>query len=88
MKLKYQFIVREVKDRFVAVAVGDNADDFHAIIKVNKTGKVMLELLKDDITKEEMLAKLAERYDAPEELLSSEMEKFLGVLRENSVLVE
>ena len=37
---------------------------------------------------EEMLAKLAERYDAPEELLSSEMEKFLGVLRANSVLVE
>lgn len=87
MKLKYEFIIREVGDRYVAVAVGDNAEEFHGIIRMNKSGKIMMELLKNEITEAGLLTKLMEQYEGTEEFFKGEIDKFVGGLRNAGVIV-
>lgn len=88
MKLKYEFIIREVGDRYVAVAVGDNAEEFHGIIRMNKSGKIMMELLKNEITETDLLTKLMEQYEGTEEFFKGEINKFVGGLRNAGVIVD
>ena len=88
MKLKYEFIIREVGDRYVAVAVGDNAEEFHGIIRMNKSGKIMMELLKSEITEAGLLTKLMEQYEGTEEFFKGEIDKFVGGLRNAGVIVD
>ena len=45
MKLKYNFIVNEVADKMVAVAVGDDLDKFNGFIKMNDVGAEIVEIL-------------------------------------------
>ena len=88
MKLKYEFLVREVGDRFVAVAVGENAEEFHGIIRMNKSGKIILENLREETTEDEILRKLTEQYEGTEEFFRGEITKFVTGLKNAGVLTE
>ena len=47
MKLKYNFIVNEVADKMVAVAVGADLEAFNGFIKMNDIGAEIFEILKN-----------------------------------------
>ena len=81
MKLKYEFIIRPLGDRYVAVAVGAHGEDFSALIKMNKSGTVMMDLLREDTTEEAMLAALMEKYEGTEEFFREQIQKFVTGLR-------
>lgn len=87
MKLKYDFIVREIGERYVAVAVGENAEDFHGIIKMNKSGKIILEMMKNEISKEELVAALMDKYEGTEEFFSGEVDKFVKSLADVDAII-
>ena len=65
MRLKYNFEFIEMDDELVAVPVGDNANEFHGMIKINDVTKEMLELIKESNKPEEVLDKLLKNH--PEE---------------------
>jgi len=54
MKLKYDLEIMNVGDEIVAVPVGDNASELHAMIKLNEESKQIIELIK--------------KYDTPEKV--------------------
>ena len=86
MKLRYNFVVQQVADDYVAVAVGEDASNFGGLVRMNKTGAFLFELLKKDMTREELLAAMVEKYDADEEILQSNLDVFLEKLKEEKVL--
>ena len=86
MKLKYDFIIREIGQRYVAVAVGANAEDFHGIIKLNTSGRIMLEMMKNEISKEDLIAALMEKYEGTQEFFSGEIDKFVKTLTDVDAL--
>ncbi len=88
MKLKYDFMVQEVADGFVAVAVGSDAMKFSGLMRMNGTGAFILEQLKEDISLEELVGKMAEKYDADEETLRSAAENFLAKLKAEGILLD
>ena len=61
MKLKYNFVVNRVADKMVAVSVGDEAEKFGGFIKMNDVGAEIFELLKTDITLDEITEKMLEK---------------------------
>lgn len=68
MKLKYDFVVNEVAEQYVAVAVGAGLEEFNGFIKMNDVGADIFELLKNDITLDEIIAQMLKKYpDATEE---------------------
>ena len=65
MKLRYNFEYIEMDDELVGVPIGENAEKFHGMIKINDISKEMLEILKDCSSPEEALDKLHAKF--PEE---------------------
>lgn len=63
MKLKYAFEKMELEDRIVAVPVGEGAQDFRSVIKLNESASEILDLLQNETTEEEMINTLKERYE-------------------------
>lgn len=71
MKLKYNFVTNEVADKIVAVAVGGDLEKFNGFIKMNDTGAYIFNMLKSDVTEEEIRETVSE---------------FVGKLKEADVL--
>ena len=86
MKLKYNFVVQQVADDYVAVTVGKDASSFGGLIRMNKTGAFIFEKLKKDVTREELLKTLIEKYEADENVLSDNLDSVLKRLQDENVL--
>ena len=87
MKLKYNFVTNEVADKIVAVAVGGDLAKFNGFIKMNDTGAYIFNMLKSDVTEEEIVAAMKKDYeDAAEEEIRETVSEFVGKLKEADVL--
>ena len=87
MKLKYNFVTNEVADKIVAVAVGGDLEKLNGFIKMNDTGAYIFNMLKSDVTEEEIVAAMKKDYeDAAEEEIRETVSEFVGKLKEADVL--
>ena len=89
MKLKYNFVTNEVADKIVAVAVGSDLDQFNGFIKMNDIGAEIFEILKNDVTLDEIIDKMCEKH--PESTREEAVEAVTGFveeLKKNGVVVE
>ena len=87
MKLKYNFVTNEVADKIVAVAVGDDLEKFNGFIKMNDTGAYIFNMLKNDVTEEEIVEAMKKDYsDATEEEIKETVCGFVGKLKDADVL--
>jgi len=83
MKLKYQFVINEIADQKVAVAVGDGLEQFNGFLKMNDTGASIFDKLTEDISEEALIEAMAKEY--PEETVETVSECVKGFV---SKLVE
>ena len=87
MKLKYNFIVNQVADKMVAVAVGGDLEAFNGFIKMNDIGAEIFEILKNDVTLEEIIAKMLEKHpEATKEEATETVTEFVEKLKESGVV--
>lgn len=87
MKLKYNFVTNKVADKIVAVAVGEDAEKFGGFIKMNDTGAYIFNMLKNDVTEDEIAAAMEKEYEGvgSAELLKT-VKEFIGKLKESDVI--
>ncbi len=78
MKLKYDFMVNEVAGQFVAVAVGEGVEDFNGFVKMNDIGAEIFEILSEEVTVDEVIAKMLEKH--PESNLEEATEVVNGFI--------
>ena len=64
MKLKYEFVVKNVCGSMVAVAVGDGTSAFNGMIKLNSTGAEIMEMLAVPTAEDQIVDALTEKYKA------------------------
>ena len=86
MKLKDSFITQEIEDTQFMVAVGETS--FTGIIKSNKTAAFIVDRLKEETTKEQIVDAMCRKYDAPRERIEADVEKILDKLRSVGALEE
>lgn len=86
MKLKYDFVVRSVADKMVAIPVGDATEDFNCMITLNETGAFIFELLKEETSKEKLLEAFLNEYDATAEQAESAIDSVLKKLKETGIV--
>ena len=86
MKLKDSFITYSTGQEQILVSAGTNV--FHGMVRSNKTAGFIIECLKEFTTREALIAKLAEKYDASVDVLERDVDKVLKVLREIGALDE
>lgn len=87
MKLKYNFVTNEVADKIVAVAVGEDLEKFNGFIKMNDTGAYIFNILKNDVTEDEIVEAMKKDYeDATEQEIRETVSEFVGKLKDADVL--
>ncbi len=62
MKLKFTFESMKLEDAIIAVPVGNSAETFRGVIKLNDSAAEIFELLKEETSEEEIITILKERY--------------------------
>ena len=80
MKLKSDFITHEIDGTQFLIPVG--AESFKGIVRSNPTAAFIVDCLKEETTKEEIVDKMCREYDAPREVIEADVEKILNTLRE------
>lgn len=78
MKLKEGFITHESNGEHITVTAGSTA--FNGMVRSNQTAGFIIECLKNKMTKEDIINKMLEKYDAPKEMIERDVEKILEQL--------
>lgn len=86
MKLKREFLLHNANGESILVPTGKA--DFSGIVRGNTTLGVVLELLKTDITAEQLIAEMQSRFDAEEGVIEKDVQKALSELRRIGALDE
>ena len=61
MKIKSGFVLEKVGGEYLAIAVGELADSFNGMVRLNETGAFLWKLLDEsEYTRDELAKKLAE----------------------------
>lgn len=87
MKLKYTFVINEVAGQTVAVPI-DCENGEQSIIKTNEAGAYILDLLKCDTTKDEIINKIMADFEVGNaDTLKTWVDSFIEKLKSADVLV-
>lgn len=89
MKLKYQFVVKTVSGKPIAVAVGTDNERFNGMIKLNSSGELIFKMLAEgDVTLEQILSSFTAAFGVTEQEARPAVLGFLDHLRQNELLAE
>lgn len=86
MKIKANYVLREVANQNIVVPVGKETLKFNGMINLNNSGKYLWNLLQTDKTVEELVEALMEKYDVSKEVALADVNKFIDVLKVNNFL--
>lgn len=86
MKLKYEFVTRNILDEYILVPVGEAALQFAGMITTSEVGAFLVEALRNDVTLSELTALLVEQYDVDEATARTDVEEFIGQMRKLDLL--
>lgn len=86
MKIKEDFVLRNVADSYVVVPVNKLTLDFNGIINLNETGAFLFEKLQNGCEKADLLKAMLDEYEVSEEKASADIDIFIQKLSEADVL--
>lgn len=71
-------MLRQFGEDYIVVAVGDDAEDFNKLITLNSVGAYIYNLLNHDMTYEEIVSAVLEKYDADRKTVENDINIFLA----------
>lgn len=80
MKLKHDFIVREVAGEYIMIPMGESALAFSGLVATSEVGAFLCECLKEDVSREQLVSKVLEEYEVDRETASADVDEFLQTL--------
>ena len=86
MKLKEGFLTHEMDGEQIMVA--SDTSVFAGMVRSNKTAAFLVDCLKEDTTKEQIVDKMLQVYDASREQITGDVERILAILRKIGALDE
>lgn len=86
MKSKYIFEQMELDGEIVAVPVGDNAQELHAMLRLNGTAADILKLLAEETTEEAIVEALLQKYSGDKTEITGYVRQYLQTLSDAGIL--
>ena len=86
MKLRQDFVTQDIDNTLFLIPVG--VEDFNGIVRSNPTAAFIVDQLKEDTTKEKIVAAMRAKYDAPVDVIETDVEEILDTLRKIHALEE
>lgn len=88
MKLKYQFIINQIGDNYVAVPVADEVIGFNGALKLNDTAAYIINKLNDEIKYDELINDVKGHFECEKEDAAENVDSIINGLKENGLLTE
>ncbi|MBR2431604.1 MAG: PqqD family protein [Clostridia bacterium] len=78
MKLKKEFVTHETDGEQIMISAGGS---FSGLVRSNQTAAFIVNMLKENTTEEEIVDAMAAKYDAPKDVIATDVGKVIEVLR-------
>ncbi len=82
IKIKSGYLLREVANSYIVVAVGQRAKQFNGVIKLNSTGAFVFEKLVDGATIDELVLAFTSEYDVDENTAREDVKNTVNKFKE------
>ncbi len=86
MKLKTNFVTQEIDGTQFLVPLG--GEDFRGMVRSNRTAAFIVDCLKEDTTPEQITDAMCRKFDAPREVIATDVAGILEKLRSIHALEE
>ena len=88
MKIKDDFLLKEVAGSYMVIPVGNELVDMNCMITLNESGAFLWQRLSEETTKEDVLSAMLREYDVDKETAVADIDEFIGSLRSIGALDE
>lgn len=88
MKLRGEFVVRQIMDNTVAVPVGQIALQFNGMIVLNSVSKVIWNCLEQETDVERIVMAITDKFEVSRQEAEGDILEFLDKLRKLQLLEE
>ncbi len=86
MKAKFNFEIMDLDDEMVAVPVGDGAEQFHGVLKVNETAVAILKLLAQDTDEGKVVDAILQEYEGDKAGIAGYVHEFVEKLKAEGIV--
>lgn len=86
MKLKKEFILREIVGETVLVPINQSTTDFNGLITVNQLGRFIWENLESSDDEEMLLQRILDEYEVDRDVAKKDLDDFLQVLKNIGII--
>lgn len=86
MKIKLEFVLREIAGDILLVPAGKTALDLNGMLTLNEVGAEIWKMLPEVENEEEIVARLVQDYDADPAQVREDVAEFISHLRELGIL--
>ena len=88
MKLRGEFVVRQVLDSIVAVPVGETALQFNGMVMLNEVSRVIWDCLGQETTTAAIVTAVTDAFEVDSAQAEADVLEFLEQLRSTQLLEE
>ena len=88
MKIKDNFLLKEIAGSYMVVPVGSELVDMNCMITLNESGAFLWKSLSEETTKEAVLEAMLKEYDVDKDTALADIEEFIANLRNIGALDE
>ena len=81
MKIKKEFILREIVGDIVLVPINKSTSKFDGLITMNEIGKFIWENIESAKDEEELLQTILDEYEVDKDIAKADLDEFLGKLK-------
>lgn len=86
MKIKNEFLKRNIAGECVVVPVGDTALNFNGLISLNDVGEFLWDHLLEEITMDQLIADIMDEYEVDEATARQDTLEFINKLLAASIV--
>jgi len=86
LKIKSEFILREIMGSYIVVPTGENLVDFKVMLTLNETSAFLWNLLQEEKTFDEVVYELISEYNVDEQTARQDVEEFIKLLTDKRVI--
>lgn len=88
MKASTGFILRNLAGEYVVMPAGDNIGAFGGAILMNELSAFVWEQLKVSVSRDELLARILDRYEVEEKTAAADLDALLAEMKRMRIIEE
>lgn len=86
MKLKKEFVLREVAGSWIVLATGKTTLDFNGMISLNDSGALLWQTLENGANRDELIETLMQNYEVEPKTACADVDAFIKKLTDAGCL--